>query len=110
MKSLDALKMCLNPKVIGALAIVGGLIFVFAPSLLVAALPLLLLAACPLSMLVMGLMMRGHDEHQDHGVVPEHRSADDELSALRAEVSSLRDGLDGDRRSGSAQQDEAMHR
>ncbi len=48
--------MCFNWKVIAGLAMLGLGIWLWAPSLTVAALPLLLAVACPLSML---LMMRG---------------------------------------------------
>lgn len=47
---------CLNWKVIGGLAVVGGVLYLVAPDQFLGALPLLLLAACPLSML---FMMRG---------------------------------------------------
>ena len=58
---INALKACYDSRVIAALAAVGIGVFVFAPSLITAALPLLLLAACPLSMVVMMKMMGGHD-------------------------------------------------
>ena len=62
------LKMCLNPKVLAGLAVVGAGIYLAAPGLLLAALPLLLLAACPLSMLIMGgAMMRGHASSEQAG-------------------------------------------
>ncbi len=48
--------MCLNPRVIAGLAVVGVGIWVLAPGLVWTALPLLFVAACPLSML---FMMRG---------------------------------------------------
>lgn len=48
--------LCLNWRVVAALAMVGVAIWVVAPALIWAAVPILLLAACPLSML---LMMRG---------------------------------------------------
>lgn len=51
------LRMCLNWKVLSALAAVGIGVVVVAPGLASAALPVLLLAACPLSMLVMALGM-----------------------------------------------------
>jgi hypothetical protein len=57
---LQALKHCINPKVIAALVAVGGGVYVFAPQAFAAALPLLVLAICPLSMvLMMGMMTRG---------------------------------------------------
>ena len=53
------LRMCLNPRVIAALAAVAVGIYVLAPGLFAAALPLLVLAACPLSMLIMMRAMGG---------------------------------------------------
>ncbi|MGH9177761.1 MAG: DUF2933 domain-containing protein [Acidimicrobiales bacterium] len=53
------MKMCINWKVVGALALVGLGVFAAAPNLIGAALPLLVLAACPLSMLVMMRAMSG---------------------------------------------------
>src|SRR5437763_12104673 len=50
------LQLCLNWKVLGALALVGVGIWAVAPHLVLGAIPLLALAACPLSMM---LMMRG---------------------------------------------------
>ena len=50
---MNALKMCLNWKVLASLVVVGGGIFLFAPDLAVAALPFLVLAICPLSMIFM---------------------------------------------------------
>ncbi len=52
-------RMCLNWKMLGALAAVGAGIWILAPGAVAAALPLLLLAACPLSMLVMMFGMKG---------------------------------------------------
>lgn len=56
---MNALKMCLNWKVIAAVALVAVGLFVFAPDLAAAALPLLVLAICPLSMLLMMAVMNG---------------------------------------------------
>lgn len=50
---MNALKMCLNWKVIAGVALAAAGIFVFAPGFAAAALPLLVLAICPLSMVVM---------------------------------------------------------
>lgn len=54
---MEALKKCLNPKVLLGLAVVAIGVAIFAPKALAAALPLLLIAACPLSMVVMMIMM-----------------------------------------------------
>ena len=51
--------MCLNWKVLVALAAVGLVVVVAAPGLAARALPLLLLAVCPLSMVAMMWAMRG---------------------------------------------------
>lgn len=56
---MQMLRMCLNPRVIAALAAVAVGIYVLAPGLFAAALPLLVLAACPLSMLIMMRAMGG---------------------------------------------------
>lgn len=57
---MKMLKMCLNWKVVAALAAVGAGIYLVAPHLVAVALPYLLLAICPLSMM---LMMWGMQEH-----------------------------------------------
>lgn len=88
---MNMLKMCLNPKVIGVLALIAGLVLVFAPQLLLTVLPLLLLAACPLSMLLMGgAMMRGHDQSKEVPGSLSDRGAGDEVATLRAEVEDIR--------------------
>ncbi len=53
--------MCLDPKVIAGLAVVGLGVWALAPGFVWAILPVLLLAACPLSMV---LMMRGMQGNQ----------------------------------------------
>lgn len=58
------LKMCMNWKVIGGLALVGVGVWAVAPHLLIGAFPLLLIAVCPLSML---LMMKGISGDQKPG-------------------------------------------
>ena len=54
-----AFGMCLNWRVLGALALVGLVVLVAAPSLAARALPLLFVAVCPLSMAAMMWAMRG---------------------------------------------------
>ena len=79
---MKMLKMCLNPKVLAGLAVVGVGIYLFAPSLLAEAVPILLLAACPLSMLLMMWAMQ-HPQGQgqqtprdtDAGLTREERIA-----------------------------------
>lgn len=83
--------MCINKKVVAVLAIVGVALYLAAPNLIGAALPLLILAACPLSMVFMMRAMSGDKstpESQEHGTAAD---AGSELSALRAEVSRLRE-------------------
>lgn len=82
---MKALTMCLNWKVIAALAVVASGIALAAPGLLVAALPLLFLAACPLSML---LMMRGMGGMGSSHAMPYPTPAD---TANRAGAESLAD-------------------
>lgn len=49
--------MCIDKRVVGALALVAGGLVLLTPGRVISLLPLLLLAACPLSMLVMGVAM-----------------------------------------------------
>jgi hypothetical protein len=74
--------MCLNWKVVAALAAGGAGILVFAPSLLPAALPFLAVLVCPLSM---GLMMWGMG--RIGGMEPSACSTDEQMPATRAELS-----------------------
>lgn len=62
---MEALKKCLNPKVLIGLTVIALGIAVFAPKMLVAALPLLIIAACPLSMVLMMSMMHKSGKGQD---------------------------------------------
>ena len=65
---LNALKMCLNPKVLAGLAVVAVGLFVFAPNVALAALPFLVALACPLSMAAMALFMgRGRQQGMASG-------------------------------------------
>lgn len=80
--------MCINKKVVASLAIVALGIYLFAPSLVAAALPLLILAACPLSMVLMMRMMSRSDDKSDGS--PARTDTDDELTQLRSEVATLR--------------------
>ncbi len=81
--------MCLNWKVIGALALVGLGIWAVAPNLIFAAAPILLFAACPLAM---WLMMRGmtgqqpgsHDRHAANEGAPPR-----DIATLKAEHARL---------------------
>ena len=80
MKAL--LKMCLNWKVLGGLAVAGLGIVLFAPGLFGRALPILLLAACPISMLVMMATMK-------RPTTP--APASDDIDALQAQLAQLTD-------------------
>lgn len=90
------MKMCINWKVVGALALVGLAVFAVAPNLVGAALPLLVLAACPLSMLVMMRAMSRGGRCQTSSDAAAGQSRSDptdgaaELARLRAEVDQLR--------------------
>ena len=88
------MKMCLNWKVLGALAAVGAGVWLVAPSLLGAALPLLLLAACPLSMLIMmwGMGRMGGmrtSATEDMLGAQDHASREARVAALKAQRDSL---------------------
>lgn len=89
----NLLQLCLNPKVVGALIVVGFGVFVFAPETVTKIVPLLILAACPLSMLLMGgAMMRGHHESGQAATPtsPVRPESAEELVRLRAELQALR--------------------
>ena len=64
---LSMLTMCLNPKVLAGLAVVGVGLLVFAPNLALGALPVLALLACPLSMLFMMRGMKGMNHNGANG-------------------------------------------
>lgn len=80
---MNALKMCLNWKVIASLAAVGMGVFVFAPGLAAAALPVLVLAICPLSM----LLMMGAMNNMGSNRKPQHH--EEELAQLEAQQQEL---------------------
>ncbi len=50
---MNYLRVCLDPRVIAAVAVAGALVVFFAPGLITAAIPLLMVAVCPASMVVM---------------------------------------------------------
>ena len=93
-----AFGMCLNWRVLGALALVGLVVLVAAPSLAARALPLLFVAVCPLSMAAMMWAMRGKDSAPAPPVgVPEttapsakpEKGAGPTLSDLRSELAGM---------------------
>lgn len=92
---MNALKMCLNWKVMAALAAVGAGLFVFAPSLAAAALPVLVLAICPLSMLLMMGAMNNMGNDSQSGAAcamggnQKPQSREEELVQLEAQQREL---------------------
>lgn len=85
------LKMCLNWKVLTALAVTGLGIGLLAPGLFGRALPILLLAACPLSMLVMMATMR---QPAMRAPVPEDvKSLQTQLAELTAKQEQVKEHL-----------------
>lgn len=94
-KDVKMIKMCLNWKVLAALAAVGVGIYTVAPNLALAALPILLLALCPLSMLLMMWGMQNGQEGQEGerqeaeaGLTREER-----LTRLRTQQATLTDRI-----------------
>jgi uncharacterized protein YlxW (UPF0749 family) len=92
---MNALKMCLNWKVMAGLTAVGAGIFVFAPNLATAALPFLVLAICPLSMIfMMGAMNNMGNGSQSSaaramGGNRKPQSREEELTQLEAQQQGL---------------------
>ncbi len=98
------LKMCLNWKVLAALAVLGVGIYPVAPNLAVAALPILLLAICPLSMLFMMKGMQGNQDgkgqvSEEAGTVP---SREERLARLRTQQADLDDQIGALERDGTS--------
>ena len=91
------LRMCLNWKVLGGLAIVGGAVAVAAPGAALALLPLLVLAACPLSMLAMAAGMGRMSSHhtQEGSAASGDASPADRSAELDAQLTRLRRVRDG---------------
>jgi hypothetical protein len=91
---MKIVRMCLNWKVLAALAAVGVGVWAVAPNLISGLLPVLLVAACPLSMLVMMRGMQG--DRGETRSEQESRSAsasgtkDRRLAELKAELSNVR--------------------
>jgi hypothetical protein len=88
---------CLNGKVIAGLAVLALGLFVVAPKLVPRVAPLLLVAACPASMLVMMWGMRGNQGRsgecsrpsESAGAARSAQSPEEELAALRSQVSRM---------------------
>lgn len=91
-QDMQAMKQCLNWRVVAALVVVGLGVWLVAPNLIGATLPLLVLAACPLSMLVMMAAMGGTKGSQcaaepAHERTPLARRADEgQLAELKARL------------------------
>jgi hypothetical protein len=89
---LSMLFMCLNWKVVAALAVVGLIVGVVAPRFLLGAIPLLILAACPLSMLfMMRSMQGGQSSPQPLQVGPsqiEGLTHEEQIATLKAQLAS----------------------
>jgi hypothetical protein len=101
---VSVIKCCLNPKVIGGLAVVAAGVLIISPHAFGRALPLLLGLICPLSMVGMVVMMArggktGPPPADDQQAVSARRA---EITRLRAEVEQLRQShaADGGSRSG----------
>lgn len=92
---MNALKMCLNWKVMAGLAALGAGIFVFAPNLAAAALPFLVLAICPLSMIFMMGAMNNMGNSSQSGAAcamggnQKPQSREEELAQLKAQQQEL---------------------
>lgn len=89
--------MCLNPKVLAGLALVGLAVWVYAPGAFLAVLPFLVLALCPISMIFMGKMMMGGSGSQRASQDPaaklaalqqEQRQLQLEIARTRAQAAS----------------------
>lgn len=82
--------MCINKRVVVALAVVAVAVFALSPRLLGAVAPVLVMAACPLSMLL--LMSRLSGREQDVPTVGDRQmlELEEEVNRLKAELA-LRD-------------------
>lgn len=85
---------CLNWRVVGGLALIGGGVWVLAPNLMWAALPVLLMAACPLSMLFMMRDMPGSQcatpAEQTRPLAGGHQAPEERIVALQAALARSR--------------------
>jgi Protein of unknown function (DUF2933) len=90
---MQMLKMCLNWKVLAALAAVGVGIYLVAPDMVLAALPILLLAACPLSMLLMMWSMQHTQGHQTPHEPDVGLTREEQVAQLRTQQAALADQI-----------------
>jgi len=90
-------RMCLDKRVLAALAAVAVILLAVSPQTLGAAAPILVMAACPLSMLVMMRVMNRRDESAEGASDAQHPSAplaaDADVRQLEEEVNRLRGEL-----------------
>ena len=77
------LRMCVNPRALVVLAVVGLVVHAFAPNAFRAVLPVLVVALCPLSMLVMMAMMRRSDRVDPRTDVPAVTDQENALPGTR---------------------------
>lgn len=78
---------CLNPKVMGVLAVVGLVAWLAAPSLGSAAIPVLFVLVCPLSMGAMAWQMKRNGGSCE---VPPTNTDVAEIQEMRAEIASIK--------------------
>lgn len=89
---MNVFRMCLNWKVIAAVAAVAAGFYLYAPGLAAAALPFLVLAICPLSMIFMMSAMNGmgKDATADPGSGEQRsESPEEQLASLQAQQRDL---------------------
>ena len=90
---MKMLKMCLNPKVLAGMVVVGVGIYLITPNL-AAALPILLLAVCPLSMLLMMWGMQ-HTQGQQTSQEPDATlTREERIARLRTQQAALADHIE----------------
>lgn len=89
---MRSMRCCLNPKVIGGLALVAVGVLVLAPHAFGAALSVLIVLICPLSMIAMAIAMarRGNSGSTSCGTGSHVEDRRAELAELRQEVQRLR--------------------
>ena len=84
--------MCINKRVVVALAVVAVAVFALSPRLLGAVAPVLIMAACPLSMLLLMSRMSGREHDPDVPIGRDRQvlELEEEVNRLKAELA-LRD-------------------
>lgn len=82
--------MCINKRVVVALAVVAVAVFALSPRLLGAVAPVLIMAACPLSMLLLMSRMSGREQDVPTGGDRQVLELEEEVNRLKAELA-LRD-------------------